>query len=316
MSINIKHSSNYIYALKEETAYASGKGSTLHAEEVLAAGDGSLVGLFSMPLPKDAQTVPILDYEKEKIRSASLGADTVILFTKGYKYGDLSLTHYLQTLGSEVYWLDKALGSVTAGSIPTSWCLHLEDGTFYQDVMGMVIKEYTLDMSSADEFPTEAISFLYYSIKDSLTGSATAVTNLASSKPFITTAPKIPKEIQLSIDGDDVTDYLTKLSLKVTYEYEDTKVAGRYGRFDPYLKSRDVELSITLKADPSGQVRVPSSATSNLITVVLSINGGTNTYTMTNFQTMESNAGDVPEFGLKDFELMLTNGGSSTYTKA
>lgn len=314
MSVGIRHSQDYIYAYKEESAYAAGNGTTVHEMDCFAAGE--VANLSSMPFPNGTQTFPMLEYEWEKIRGASQGADTSIQWIKGIAYGDFTITHYVQDLGSNTYWLDKALQTLTAGSTPTSWVFHLETGENQSDIFGCVIKEYTLEVPEGNDWPKETINFMYYNVKDT-DGGATVVTNLASSKPFLTGLPKIKKDMQLSLDGDSVSDYLKAFTLKVTIEYEDDRPAGRYERFDPYVKQRDVELTnVLLKADPSAQVRIPSSTAASLISIILSINAGTNTWTMTNFRCRKSNANEIPEFGLKDYMLEFENRGTCTYTKA
>jgi hypothetical protein len=309
--MSVYHSKDYIYAVLEEDAYASGKGSTLHDQTALEAGD--VAELVTMPLPSDGPNIPLLEYEWEKLKAPSLGADTVVQAIKGIKYNDFVIPQYVQVLADGTYWIDKAFEAITGGIVQTSYTFHFESGENQSDIFGAVIKEYSLTIE--DGFLTESITFLYYSIKDTA-GGATTVTNLRTSKPFITTAPSIMKDFHLTLDGDDVSEYIVSGSVKITFDLDDRQPAGRYYRFDPVVSARDVLITCKLRGiDPSAQIRIPSSTAANLISIILSVNGNSNYWTLTNFRCSKSNANDMPKEGIKEYDLEFENRGACTYTK-
>lgn len=305
-------SEGYLYAFKAETAYASGKGSNAGDCTPFAAGDKA--SLTSMPFPQGEQEFPQQNYERVFQDGASIGPDTTIQFVKGIKYGDLTIKQFVQDMnGSNDYWLDDAFQALTMGSAPSSWVFHLEtDDSSRYDVVGCVISEYTLELTEGGDFLKETIKFMYYDI---MTGNA--VTDFVTTTPFITTrVPKTHADFKLSIDGDAIESYLKSCTLTIKFTLEDMKVAGRFQRIYPYCKKRECTLKANFYSDQAAQGRLPGSQSANEVPVVVSINGGTNTWTISKMRTDDSNANKVPEMGIKPWDIEMKNSGACTYTKA
>ncbi|MHA1748388.1 MAG: hypothetical protein ACTSYF_07050 [Promethearchaeota archaeon] len=299
----VKHSKDYLYAYKVENAsyYAEGNaGGAVHACTPFGAGD--VASLTATNLPKDGAMVPVKIYKRELIEAASFGADRRLAWIKGQEYKDFVLPQYLQ---SEV-WMDDAFGSKTGGSIPTSYVFHEELPHDQFDVCGAVIKEYNINIPESDDFPTEKVTFTYWDVVDSV-----AVTNFATSKPFITTQPKIKKDFVLYLDSDEITDLIT-MDLTVTLEPMEDPIAGKIQKIDPYLNKRRFKLTADFYTDSAAQLHIPSTETPSLITIKLNI--GDHYVQVTNTLCTLTNEGELPSFGLKKYHVEIEGAGDCAYS--
>lgn len=313
MSVNTYSTTRVAYLTSDEAAYAAGKGAaTKYLATAMEAGDQA--SLTGMNYPAGACKLGIPEVNRKKIKAIGQTANSIILFSQGYKTKEFTYTQYVQT----DKWIKEAI-AVATGAIPASHLFHLEipcitalgvHGMDYFDLVGCVLQKYELD-TSADDFPKETLTFYYYDIVDSV-----AVTTCPN---FVSTQPSTHKDVSITFD----TDAIIAETMKLTIENDllDTKGTSKYQRLDPYMKARNIECDIETRSDLSGQplktIPVGGTLTAvSLATLVVAI-ASIETLTVTNMYNDSTNIDEIPEEqDVKTWKLALRMGGACAVSSA
>lgn len=300
---------DYQWAYREESShYAQGDDEgdpAVHSCTAFSAGD--VARLKSAPFPMDGNVFPMKLYDREKVRGSSYGADKVNYWNKGQKYTEFTTKTYIQ---SNVF-MNVAFGTVTQGTIPSSFVWHFEGDGDHFDVCGAVIQEYTIDLPEGIDFPSEEIKWFYYDVVDS-----NAVTNFftTTGAMFLTSpVPKIKKDISISIGGVTLNE-ITSAKATVKFEFKDQPIASRLQHFDPYVLSRDFTLEVTAYVDNASLKLIPTTASPAANkTVIITIDSWT--LNVTNCEVDATNLGEVPgKDDFKKWKFTVTNAGDSAYS--
>lgn len=303
MSIN--HSRSWQYAFVAETLYADGKSdpSVKYDCTPFIATDKALFS--SMPFPNGAQATPVPDYTRQFVQGASLGADTVLQWIESLKYHEFTIKQYVQ----DATWLTEAFATKTGGTVPNSFVFHIESAIDQFDICGCVLTKYVLEIPDSG-FPTETLTFLYYKVVET---DVVAITDFSTTTDckFLVTAPKVKKDMSIEIDGDTIAT-LENATMTITIDVLDGLPAGKYYRQDPAVISRSFELDASFPLDAAAQAHLPSSALASLVTI--KVDQGADICQVTECRCDESNEGEVPEFGIKTWDIKMRNGGTCLYT--
>jgi hypothetical protein len=299
------------YKTTAEAAYAAGKGAaTKYLATPMEAADVASMTVCNMI--KSDVTLGIPTVEREVKQAVSQGADDKFVAIKGYKYGEFTLTQYIQN----ETWAILASAALTPGTIQDSYLFHFEvpgvaGAMDYFDLVGCVLKEYEIDQPADGDFPTEKLTFTYYDMVDSV-----AITNLGG---LAITAPETHNAIGLALDTDVIADVVS-LNMKIMINQLDKKVATKYQRFDPVPISRDVEVDCTFLTDTAAlfgdELALGGTPTAiNLLPVKVTYNAAGAYITFANMFVYESNIGQIPsEQQVYEYNLKLKAGTGNTVT--
>lgn len=288
-----------------EDLYASGKGATKYLATPLAAGDVAL--LTAMSRPQGSIKLPVIQYDREVIRGAGMAASSVEVFYKGYKYKEIKITQFVQS----ATWLTESsrggAGAIMENSATNgySYLIHFEipgvNGAMdYFDAVGCTLEAYEYDDPGGNGWPKEVLTFRCYDVIDSV-----AVTNMLA---YVATQPSICSDAGLTLDADPIVD-LQKMNFKVENVFmDDNSPAGKLQRFDPILSSKKITVDATAFTDTAALQGDPTNSTLNKFTII--VNTGQDTFQATEMYVEDDNMGEIPEYGLYEHRLLISNGGT------
>jgi len=297
---------DYKIAYDIEANYAGGNAGIEYAQTPFGAGDVALLTAGSYPV--DSIKVGKYVYEREQMNGIGVAAETKVNFTKGVEYGEFTITQYVQN----AIWITAAIANETAGTIGTSYVFHVEKmgklGVLaYFDICGCNMKEYKLDVTNK-EYPKETITFMYYSIVESV-----AVTNLPS---VLSTQPKIPKDFSVNIDAAGPYTDAKTIGITITNELLDEPAMGAYTRVKSVLISRDAEITMDYLTDV-GSIYGDTIIEAADITHSVVVAGWGSALTVTAMVVTEENIEDMPDTkAVDEMSSTLKLGGTSTLTVA
>lgn len=285
-----------------ETNYAGGVAGVKYAETQIA-NDAALT---VMNYPESELSLGKYEYERERFEGVGVAGETKQTFTKGIKYGELTITQYVQNST----WIDMSIQEEVSGDLAESFTIHVEKAgrggvIDYFDIFGCVLTEYKLNVTN-DDWPTETLTFAYYSIGD-------GVAHSTLSSP-LTTQPKIPKDFTITI-GAAFTDCF-EFDLTITNTTLDKMNQAKYQRMDSIFISRQAEVNLSYLTD-SGSIygeTIDETAVTNHSVVIA---GWGKSLTITNMGVTEENIEKMPgEKGIDEFTSKLELAGASTLTTA
>ena len=293
---------DYKLGYSAEANYAGGVAGSAYAETQVA-NDAALT---LMNYPESELSLGKYEYERERFEGVGVAGETKQTFTKGIKYGDFTITQYVQN----ATWIDMSIQEDKSGDLPESFVIHVEKAgrggvRAYFDIFGCVLTEYKLNVTN-DDWPTESLTFAYYSIGDGAEHST-----LGSP---LTTQPKIPKDFTITI-GSQYEDCF-EFDIMITNTTLDKMNQAKYQRMNPYFISRQAEVNLSYLTD-SGSIygeTIDETAVSNHSVVIA---GWGKTLTITNMGVEEENIEKMPgEKGIDEFTSQLVCAGASTFTTA
>lgn len=221
----VNHTNTNFMALKEETAYASGKGTSARDETVLEQSD--LVAMQKCKSWKQGSSYP----NQELIYESNSGIDPDTILTTGRIYKNSELIQFIQS----DKWINEIFAD-SANSEPTSWCFHSYNGEEHSESFGNQLIDYTLDVPTADNtFPMQTSIFQHRKTKHGTGNSVASLTKL----PFITHAvtPVMTRDkFVLTIDGVDVLPISYNLNVKKNLNAAEIENGSPYRYSSHYLK--------------------------------------------------------------------------------
>jgi hypothetical protein len=293
------------------SAYGGGNGGAEHTPTAFIAGDVAKLTVCNQLKAEPDLGLP--QVEREILKPATATPDSVVIFTKGYRYKELTIEQYIQN----TTWATRACAPIYVGEMQRSYVFHMEalgkDGIMkYYDICGCMLKSYEVDYSGTNDFPVEKLTFSVYDVVESV-----AITSLGV---LLATAPSVHYTIKVTLNGDILTD-CTKANLKILYELMDKVGATKYLRLDPHIISRGCEGDFTFYSDKAGllgdELAINATPTAiNEVPVILQY-FSTNTITVAKMFVDDSSVGKIPnEMGLYEMNIKMKTGAANTLTAA
>jgi hypothetical protein len=316
------HSSKWWYArLDTETKYASGSGSTAHAQTKLSS-----LASVSHPRSHGKKMFPSATPQRIKIESNDDGAYGGEDVDGPSKISEGSREEFIQ----DSFYFDKIISQLSSGqgSLPVSYALHWQDhlragsvaDNMRYESFGCYLTELVLNIpqqsENSDGFPYWAITDKCYSTKyDDSDG--TDVDSIAKQAYLAISSYPVSTQASIVIDGSDVES--TDAELTITMKYDEDIEAGDDAVKYPYFLGVDISFRISFKDYASYKAFVTNillaQTSETLYTIKINTGLASCFPQITNMEVTEGDFEQVESPGMAKYEITFNQTYESVLTK-